>query len=155
MSNPSDLPLSLYKANTEFQLRVSKLVMENWKKWLELSSRAVDDGITESQARVEQLLKAQDWTALASMPGETFWRLLQQRAGDHEVTKQIAANVQAHFAQGLQEAIMTWQKDSTRALGDLGDVTAGTTQWNDIMAQWSKLWPLAGGPGAKGPTGGK
>jgi hypothetical protein len=34
---------------------------------------------------VEQLLKAQDWTALASMPGETFWRLLQQRMGDTEV----------------------------------------------------------------------
>ncbi len=152
MSNPSDLPLSLYKANTEFQLRVSKLVMENWKKWLELSSHAVDDGITESQARVEQLLKAQDWTALASMPGETFWRLLQQRAGDTEVNNQIAANVQAHFAQGLQEAIMTWQKDTSRALGNVGDVTAGGAPWNDIMAQWGKLWPMAGGPGGKGPA---
>jgi hypothetical protein len=152
MSNPSDLPLSLYKANTEFQLRVSKLVMENWKKWLELSSRAVDDGITESQARVEQLLKAQDWTALASMPGETFWRLLQQRAGDTEVTNQIAANVQAHFAQGLQEAIMTWQQDTSRALGGMGDFTAGAAPWNDIMAQWGKLWPMAGGPGGKGPA---
>ena len=152
MSNPSDLPLSLYKANTEFQLRVSKLVMENWKKWLELSSRAVDDGISESQARVEQLLKAQDWTALASMPGETFWRLLQQRAGDTEVTNQIAANVQAHFAQGLQEAIMSWQQDTSRALGSVGDVTAGSSSWNDIMAQWSKLWPMAGGPGGKGPA---
>ena len=66
MTNQSDLPLNLYKANTELQLRVVKLVMENWKKWLELSSRAVDDGIAESQARVEQLLKAQDWTSLAA-----------------------------------------------------------------------------------------
>ncbi|WP_266183970.1 phasin family protein [Dyella humicola] len=152
MSNPSDLPLSLYKANTEFQLRVSKLVMENWKKWLELSSRAVDDGISESQARVEHLLKAQDWTALASMPGETFWRLLQQRVGDTEVNNQIAANVQAHFAQGLQEAIMTWQKDTSSALGSVGDVTASSAPWNDVMAQWGKLWPMAGGPGGKGPA---
>ena len=82
MANPSDLPLSLYKANTEFQLRVNKLVMENWKKWLELSTRAMDDGIAEQQARVEQLIKAQDWAALASMPADTFWRQLQQRMGD-------------------------------------------------------------------------
>ncbi|HEY2623491.1 MAG TPA: phasin family protein [Dyella sp.] len=152
MSNPSELPLNLYKANTEFQLRVSKLVMENWKKWLELSSRAVDDGISESTARVEQLLKAQDWTALASMPGETFWRLLQQRMGDTEVNKQIAANVQAHFAQGLQEAVMTWQKDTSQALGSVGGVSAGNAPWNDVMAQWSKLWPTPGGPGGKGPA---
>ncbi len=140
MSQPNDLPLSLYKANTEFQLRVNKLVMENWKKWLELSSCAVDDGIAESQARVEQLIKAQDWAALATLPADTFWRQLQQRTGDAHVTNQIAANVQAHFAQGLQEAIQTWQKDTAAALGGAGG--AGLTgPWDDIVAQWGKFRP--------------
>lgn len=147
MTNQSDLPLNLYKANTELQLRVVKLVMENWKKWLELSSRAVDDGIAESQARVEQLLKAQDWTSLASMPAETFWRLLQQRMGDGDINNQIAANVQAHFAQGLQEAIQIWQQDTARALGSIGGVSAANAPWNDMMAQWGKLWPWAEGKG--------
>jgi Phasin protein len=147
MTTQSDLPLNLYKANTEFQLRISKLVMENWKKWLELSSRAVDDGIAESQARVEQLLKAQDWTALATMPGEALWRLLQQRMGTGDINSQIAANVQAHFAQGLQEAVQIWQQDTARLLGSIGDVGAANAPWNDVMAQWGKLWPWAEGTG--------
>lgn len=149
MSIQGDLPLSLYKANSELQLRINKLVMENWKKWLELSSRAMDDGIAESQARVEQLLRAQDWTALASMPAETFGRMLQQRLGDADVTNQIAASVQAHFAQGLQEAIQTWQKDTARALGSMSDLgSAANAPWTDIMAQWGRLWPWAEGKGA-------
>lgn len=149
MSIQGDLPLSLYKANSELQLRINKLVMENWKKWLELSTRAMDDGIAESQARVEQLLRAQDWTALASMPAETFGRLLQQRLGDADVTNQIAASVQAHFAQGLQEAIQIWQKDTARALGSMSDVgSMANAPWNDVMAQWGRLWPWAEGKGA-------
>ena len=150
MSTQGDLALKLYKANSELQLRLGKLVMENWKKWLELSSRAVDDGIADSQARVEQLLRAQDWTALASMPAETFGRLLQQRMGDADVTNQIAVNVQAHFAQGLQEAIQTWQNETAKALGSAIDFSsAANTPWNDVMAQWGRLWPWAEG---KGPS---
>ncbi|RDI97823.1 phasin family protein [Dyella solisilvae] len=152
MSNPGDLPLALYKANTEFQLRVNKLVMENWRKWLEMSTRAVDDGIAESQARVEQLLKAQDWVGLATIPADTFWRQLQQRMGDANVTNQIAANVQQHFAQGLQDAFETWQKDTARALSGLGEGALSTTQWSDMMGQWGHLWPWAN---SKGPTQGK
>lgn len=147
MSTPSDLPLNLYKANTEFQLRVGKLVMENWKKWLELSNRTVDDGIAESQAKVERLLKAQDWQALATLPGETFLRLLQQRMGDTTVTNQIAVQVQAHFAQGLQEAVLAWQQETARVLGSVGDASAAHSPWNDIMAQWGKLWPSVDGKG--------
>ena len=140
MATPSDLPMSLYKANTEFQLRVNKLVMENWKKWLELSTRAMDDGIAEQQARVEQLIKAQDWAALASMPADAFWRQLQQRMGDASVTNQIAANVQAHFAQGLQDAVQTWQKDTARALGQVGEVGLAEP-WKDILSPWGKFHP--------------
>lgn len=147
MSNPNDLPLNLYKANTELQLRINKLVMENWKKWLELSNRAVDDGIADSQSKVEQLLKAQDWQALAMMPAETFWRALQQRMGDSTVNNQIAANVQAHFAQGLQEAIQTWQQDTARALGSIGDAGLASAPWSDMMAQWGKMWPGLEGRG--------
>jgi len=151
MNHTSDLPLALYKANSELQLRISKLVMENWKKWLELSTRAMDDGIAESQARVEQLLKAQDWSALATMPAETFGRMLQQRMGDANVTNHIAASVQAHFAQGLQEAIQTWQKDTARALGSMSNLgSVANAPWSDAMAQWGRVWPWATESGAAG-----
>jgi hypothetical protein len=77
------------------------------------------------------------------MPAETFWRLLQQRMGDSTLNNQIAANVQAHFAQGLQEAIQTWQQDSARALGSVGDAGLASAPWSDMMAQWGKMWPQA------------
>ncbi|WP_430391132.1 phasin family protein [Dyella sp. 20L07] len=141
MTTPNDLPLSLYKANTELQLRVNKLVMEHWKKWLELSTKSVGDGIAESQARIEQLIKAQDWAALSTLPGETFWQQLQQRAGEANITNQVAANVQTQFAQGLQEAIQVWQKDTARALGGAGD--AGLMgSWEDAMAKWGRFGSL-------------
>jgi hypothetical protein len=47
---------------------------------------------------------------------------------------------------------MTWQKDTSQALGSVGGVSAGNAPWNDVMAQWSKLWPTPGGPGGKGPA---
>jgi hypothetical protein len=145
MTTQSDLALNLYKTNSELQLRISKLVMENWKKWLELSTRAVDDGIAESQARVEQLLKAQDWAALSTLPAETFWHMLQQRMGDSNLTNHIAVNVQTHFAKGLQEAIQVWQQDTARAMGSVGDLGAVSQPWNDMMEQWGHMWPWAEG----------
>ena len=57
MSNET-IPLNLFKANLELQLRLQRLVQENGQQWLENATRAGKDGIAESGAEIENLLKA-------------------------------------------------------------------------------------------------
>ena len=52
MSNET-IPLNLFKANLELQLRIQRLMQENGQQWLENATRAGKDGITESGAEIE------------------------------------------------------------------------------------------------------
>ena len=67
MSNET-IPLNLFKANLELQLRIQRLMQENGQQWLENATRAGKDGITESGAEIESLLKAKNWQELATLP---------------------------------------------------------------------------------------
>lgn len=133
MSTDSNLPLALYKANLALHLRLTALLQENGQQWLELASRAFGDGIAETSDDMQSLLQAKDWQGLASLPAESFWRQVQQRFGDAQATTQVAVNSQTALISGLQDAIQTWQKDTTEALGDTGtaaplDAFAGLLQ---------------------------
>lgn len=147
MSINTDLPLNLHKANLELQLRLGRLLQENQRKWLELGSRALGESIAESSAELEQVLKTQDWQALATLPGETFWRQLQQRFGDSQAVTQIAVSAQTAFATGLQEALQAWQKETAQALGGVADVNTFTSTVNGMLQQWNQFWPGATGAG--------
>ena len=50
MSNET-IPLNLFKANLELQLRLQRLVQETGQQWLENATRAGKDGIAEIAAR--------------------------------------------------------------------------------------------------------
>ena len=39
------------------------------------------DGIAESGAEIESLLKAQNWQELATLPAQAFWRQFQHHVG--------------------------------------------------------------------------
>ena len=80
MSNET-IPLNLFKANLELQLRLQRLVQENGQQWLENATRAGKDGIAESGAEIESLLKAQNWQELATLPAQAFWRQFQYHVG--------------------------------------------------------------------------
>ena len=73
MSNET-IPLNLFKANLELQLRLQRLMQENGQQWLENATRAGKDGIAESGTEIESLLKAQNWQELATLPAQAFWR---------------------------------------------------------------------------------
>ncbi len=159
MSINTDLPLNLHKANLELQLRLGRLLQENQRKWLELGSRSLGESIAESSAELEQVLKTQDWQALATLPGEAFWRQLQQRFGDSQAVTQIAVGAQTAFAAGLQDALQAWQKETTQALSGVSDVSTFNSTVNDMLQQWNQFWPGAAGAGqnkgAKGASSAK
>jgi len=139
MSNET-IPLNLFKANLELQLRLQRLVQENGQQWLENATRAGKDGIAESGAEIESLLKAQNWQ-----------RQFQYHVGGAQALTQVAIKNQTTFTQGLQIAIQDWQKSVTQAVGQ-GDAVL---PFQDIFKQWGAVWASAQDKEAPGKTGGR
>lgn len=139
--SPTNLPLSLYKANLELNQRISHLLQQTGQQWLDMNNRLIGEGVAQARAEAEQLVKAQGWQALASLPGEAFWRQLQQRIGDVQAATQIAISTQTMFARGLQEALRQWQQETSQALGDTGTQTPMHGAWNDLMKSWQAFPP--------------
>lgn len=138
MSFDHDLPLMLYKANLEFYLKTGKLLQESGQQWLEIGTRAFGDGIAESNAEVDQLIRSGDWQTLAALPHDAYWRQFQQRFGDSQAITQIAISNQAQFFAGLQEALHTWQEESAAALGTAGHALPLNASFEDLFQQWDK-----------------
>lgn len=148
MNRMSELPLSLYKANLELQVKIAKLIQESGREWLDFGYRLINDGIAESNAEVDELLKTGDWEKLAALPAESFWRQVQQRFGDSQAAAQIAVGAQTAFASGLQDALKAWQKETAEALGDnplAGSL--GDSAWADLLRPWEQLLPAASSDG--------
>jgi len=144
MGNKTELPLRLHKANLALQLRIATLVQEGGRQWLDFGRQLLGDGIAEGGAEARALRAAHDWQALATLPGEAFWRQLQQRLGEGQAAARVAISAQTAFADGLQAAVRAWQKDSAQALADaLGTpVAPDAPAWGDPWKSWQPL--LAG-----------
>ena len=149
MSNET-IPPNLFKANLELQLRLQRLMQENGQQWLENAARAGKDGIAESGAEIESLLKAENWQELATLPAQTFWRQFQHHVGGAQALTQVAIKNQTSFTQGLQKAIQDWQKSVTQAVGQ-GDAVL---PFQDMFKQWGAVWASAQDKEAPGKTGG-
>ena len=162
MSNTSDLPLNLYKANLELQARVTRLARQNGQQWLEWGNRLLDDGIADSDATVSDLLKAENWQALATLPADAFWRQLQQRFGDGQAAAQLAVGTQTAFVQGLQEAVQAWQRETAEAIGTNPLAIAPGSAWGELFKPFKPFEqflqpakPATASKGAKGAANGK
>lgn len=146
--NVESIPLALYKANIELQLRISRLLQENGHRWLESVQQSNAEGITETTAEIEALLRSANWQALAMLPIDTFWRQFQGRVGDTRQMNQLATENQAAFVAGVQQALESWQKEVAEAMQAGGS----PQQLQDMLAQWNAAWPSASGAAAKRTT---
>ena len=160
MSDISKLPLNLYKANLGLQVKLGRLFQESGRQWIDYGYRLVNDGIVESNAEAEALLTAEDWQKLATLPAESFWRQLQQRFGDSQAVAQIAVTAQTDFANGLQEAVKAWQKETVEALGHTPfALPQGGAPWTELFKPWEPFLPKletgATAPAEKAATGGR
>lgn len=136
MTDPTDLPLALYQANFDLQVRIGELLQDSGRHWLEFGQRLVNDGLVENGAELQQLMAAGDWQKLAALPADAFWRQLQQRFGDQQAAAQIAVAAQSSFARDLQDALSRWQQDTIAAMDDAGfglAVPAVDTQWTAMF----------------------
>src|SRR5690606_29399240 len=89
MDKTSNLPLALWQANLDLQMRLGQLLQDGGRQWLEQGTRTAGEGAAEFDAQARKLLQAGDWPALAALPMETFWRQAGQ-AGDGKAAAQTA-----------------------------------------------------------------
>ena len=141
MAPASDLPLALWQANLDLQMRIARLLQDNGREWLDMGLRAVGEGAVEFDAESRALWRSGDWQALAALPVETLWRQLEQRVGDGQALAQVALSAQDAFAGGVASALQDWQATVTRALSDAGVGTAGVglspfDAWQEALAPW-------------------
>ncbi len=135
------LPLDLYKANVELQLRITRLLQEGGHRWLESVQKSSMRSMEQTTAEIEGLLQTANWQSLATLPADTFWRLFQHGVNDNQTINQLAIQNQAEFTSGLQEALEAWQKS---VLGVVANTNAAVPVM-DIFKQWGAPWAnLAG-----------
>lgn len=132
----SELPIQLYKANAELQLQITRLLQESGHHWLEAMQQLSAGSMLETTSRIQNLQQAADWQALATLPTEVFWRLSQGRMGDTQAVGQVAAKSQAAFANGLRQALTTWQESVSEAFGTSGDAASFT----QLCQRWAQPW---------------
>lgn len=132
----SELPIQLYKANAELQLEITRLLQESGHHWLEAMQQLSAGGVRETASRIQNLQRAADWQALATLPSEVFWRLCQGRLGDTQAVGQAAVKSQAAFANGLCEALTAWQASVAGAFGTSGE----TVSFAQVCQQWTQPW---------------
>ena len=142
MDKASNLPMALWQANLDLQMRLGRLLQDSGREWLDLGTRAVGEGATEFETEARRLLQAGDWQALAALPVETFWRQAEQRVGDGQALAGVALQAQQTFMQGMAEALQDWQRQVARAWSAAGlDASAapGTAEaWNTMLAAMEK-----------------
>lgn len=156
MDKASNLPMALWKANLDLQMRLGRLLQDSGREWLELGTRAVGEGATEFETEARRLLQAGNWQALAALPVETFWRQAEQRVGDGQALAGVALQAQQAFVQGMAEALQDWQRQVANAWSaagvDAGAAPGAVEAWNAMLASMEKSF---GGlvPGASSGAG--
>ncbi|QFY78784.1 phasin family protein [Alcaligenes faecalis] len=133
------LPLDLYKANVELQLRITRLLQEGGHRWLESVQKSSMRSMEQTTAEIEGLLQTGNWQSLATLPADTFWRLFQHGVNDSQTVNQLAIQNQTEFTSGLQEALEAWQKSVMTVVSN----TSAAVPMMDIFKQWGAPWANA------------
>jgi hypothetical protein len=134
MANETKTPMALYKANLELVMRLGTLLHENRQRWMGNSAESASNAVQKSLEQTERLLTANDWTSLATLPGESFWKALQGESIPMRGEIENAVRQQAAFAEGLKQAFEAWQRQCADALQGLPD---GSRAMQDFMQTFS------------------
>mgnify|MGYP001637221164 CR=1 FL=1 len=133
------LPLDLYKANVELQLRITRLLQQGGHRWLESVQQSSMRSVEQTTAEIEGLLQTGNWQSLATLPADTFWRLFQHGVNDSQTINELAIQNQTEFTNGLQEALEAWQKSVMAVASN----TSAALPVMDIFKQWGAPWANA------------
>src|SRR5690554_848896 len=119
MTDASNLPLALYKANLELWLRIGQLLEDNREQWTGVLAQELDQRMAEAGRSAGDAGAAPGWqSSLAMMPGNELWRLAEQQVSDLQALAQTASGNQMTFVNGFQQALEEWQQATAGAFGE-------------------------------------
>lgn len=134
--SPDNILLTLFKANMLLQMNITRLAQKSGQGWLDAARQSSGASLTETSRQIDNLLQAADWPALMALPNEMLQRHSDQQQGGQQALTQIAIQQQILFANGLQQALVAWQKSVVEAFGD----RPGAASFVEIMRQWGRPW---------------
>lgn len=148
MDTKADLPMKLWKANLDLQLRIGQLIQDSGREWMDLGAHAVGEGMQETDTELRDLLRGGDWHALASWPANAFWRQAEVRLGDGQELARIAISAQNAFARGLVDAVRDWQDEVAAAVADTAKGKDAVDGWQAMFEPWLALQSAFSPPAA-------
>src|SRR5690554_3358165 len=155
MTDASNLPLALYKANLELWLRIGQLLEDNREQWTGVLAQELDQRMAEAGRSAGDAGAAPGWqSSLAMMPGNELWRLAEQQVSDLQALAQTASGNQMTFVNGFQQALEEWQEATASAFGEAaGDVELPAQPFQGLHDTFEQLSnALLSGMGALAPA---
>lgn len=134
--SPENILLALFKANTLLQMHITRLVQRNARGWLKAAQQSCSADLAEISEQIDDLLHAADWPALMALPTEMLLRHSEHQRGGQEALTHIAIRQQIQFANGLQQALIAWQKSVIEAF----DGRPEAASFIEIIQQWGRPW---------------
>lgn len=143
MTDISKLPLALYKANLELQIRLGKLLQESGAQWLQRGQQLNNEGPQDFHAELQNLLSTGDWQKLATLSTTSFWHHMQRYFNNSQA--QSAVEAQMGLARDLQDAVRIWQQQTAEALAELApSASPGTAAWSSLLKPWEEMLQAGG-----------
>src|SRR5690606_33476251 len=115
MDKTSNLPLALWQANLDLQMRLGQLLQDGGRQWLEQGTRTAGEGAAEFDAQARKLLQAGDWPALAALPD---WQRQAAKAWS-------AASIDAGAVPGIDGSWQAMQSNLEQAIAAMMQTGAG------------------------------
>lgn len=156
MAIDTKTPMALYKANLELVMRLGALLQENRRRWTRFGVASADEAIERTLSETGRLLTTNDWTSLANLPGEAFWKAVQGEPGPMQGALDAAVGNQNAFAQGLQEAFGAWQQQCAEVIREAGGTPPVAfnldSAWRSATTRPAAPAPARGSTAAKKAT---
>ena len=152
MTDASNLPLALYKANLELWLQLGQLLKDNREQWMGLLTQELEQRMSE--ARHAPAPGGSDWPAMTMLPGSELWRIAEQQVSDVQALAQTASGNQMTFVNGFQQALDEWRQATAAAFGEAaGEVELPAQPFQSLHDTFEQLSnALLSGMTALAPT---
>ncbi|RMX08297.1 hypothetical protein D8I35_04120 [Corticibacter populi] len=108
-------PFDFYKASLELWSKISKDVQAGSQQWLEEAARLANEDMKQTNEQLQQLVKDQNWVALAGLPQEAAWRTYTHQLAAWQTVVQELAQHQPDFNTGIQKTVSGWQEDALKS----------------------------------------
>ena len=139
--NPIDnnLPMTLLKAQLDFQMQMLKLMSDSTRFWLQMGAPRSGQPAEQSKPPLfEYMQQPANWPTLGTLPDKAVWGQFGGNFGDVQSLQRYVLENQMALAQNMRDAMSAWQKGF---LGVIGNQQAAASQETVQPAAASPLEP--------------